>query len=253
MQVWNHNKNTNNKNNNEKKHLQNQRIFSLIRNPSAVPPGFSQVGPCSSVTGSPEHVAPRSYLLMAWAEMNFRLPRGRRQPFINGGMAEVVMLPCFLYTKRVLFTFFVPVKICVVFPAKKWWFFFQWISCVLPLSCLNIFLWWRFPPTQHLQLLHSLWWFFPQKKTKNNYPNSKKTKKKLDTRNFHHLRTKHTHFFGGDPHPANGGRATEPFTDERHIFCHDMWKCPKFLTTSRPDFHRKPLRNFESLVVLWMR
>ena len=79
---------------------------------------------------------------------------------------------------------------------------------------------------------------FFHKKTKNHHPNSKKTKKKLDTRNVHHLRTKHT-LFSGEIHTRQMGDGPPNLSQMRDT-SFAMWKCPKFLTTSRPDFHRKP-------------
>lgn len=94
-------------------------------------------------------------------------------------MAEWQRLWCFrvFCTQKGCFSPFLSQwKYVLFFLRKNDGFFFQWISCVLPLSCLNIYLWWRFPPTQHLQLLHSLWWFFQlrtiiqtQKKQKRNW------------------------------------------------------------------------------------
>ena len=81
---------------------------------------------------------------------------------------------------------------------------------------------------------------FFHKKTKNHYPNSKKNKKRnWIQETFIILEQKNTQLFSGEIHTRQMGDGPPNLSQMRGI-SFAMWKCAKFLTTSRPDFHRKP-------------
>ena len=127
------------------------------------------------------------------------------------------MLPCFLYTKRVLFTFFVPVKICVVFPAKKLWVFFpvnfMFSSIVMPQYLPLV----TFSANTTPSVVEFLVMVFSTKKNKNHHPNSKNTKKEIGYfQNFHHLKTKHT-LFSGEIHTRQMGDGPPNLSQMRGI------------------------------------
>lgn len=162
MQVWNHNKNINKKQKRKKTSTESTHLFidseSQCRAPWILPSWtlfFGDRLPWARCTPqlSTDGLSRDEFSAAKRVTTTFHQWRNGR-----GCDASV-----FFVHKKGAFHLFCPSENMCCFSCEKWWFFSQWISCVLPLSCLNIFLWWRFPPTQHLQLLHSLWWFFPQK------------------------------------------------------------------------------------------